>query len=162
MAKPQKDSGTVNFRPDPKINWALWFGTRVSGRSKQHIVTEGIARELDTIVVGGKKWHDFWHVEEGVRMVRFLFGVDRRLLDAHEEELLEFIETFAPFFFDNLGDGEESPERLRVLWPHVDELLEKWKKTNRTDPTAVGQAMAELLKARGRKVPREWLEYAKV
>lgn len=161
ITKPRKHAENINFRPDEKIAWGLWFGMRVSGRSKQHIVETAVTRELDRITIGDKRWSDFWHPEEGVRALRFLFSSAPDLvLTAEEEERHHFIDTYRPFFFED--DGAPSVERLRALWPSIDDLVERWVKTRASDPTACGRHMADLLKGKGRKVPKEWIEYAAV
>jgi hypothetical protein len=161
MPKARHDSENVNYRPDPKINWGLWLAVRATGRKKQHIIAEGVVRELDTIRVGGKLWSDIWHVEEGVRELNFLRAMDRRRLEVEEEERLQFVDTFLPFFVDENGVPNE--DRIRVLWPNLDGYLDKWKASNRLNSRAIGEAMAVLLKDKGgKKVPKEWIEHAAV
>jgi hypothetical protein len=99
-------------------------------------------------------WRDFWHPNEAIRTIRLLKNSAVRT-NFEEDELINFIKNYWPFFAQKEDLSTLNEDRLNVLWPHISELMDIWRETNSKAPWTVVSNMRLLLNKADIEAP-EW------
>lgn len=148
---------TLSLRLDPKTRFMLEFIAKLKKQSITTIVEEAIRQAgLQTLVNplenDAKTWKSFWDVSEGMRAIHMLSDEDLPS-SFEDDEARDFIEWHIEFFSDT--NRIAAPERMNVevLWPNMENYLNIWRETKKTDPWAAGYKMVEDLQAASLRSP---------
>jgi hypothetical protein len=165
MKEPKRGSKTesLSLRIDPKTKFVLEFLVRVTGIRITDLIERAIRAYADGITIGNsgtsKTWEDYWHTEEGVRMLNVIS--DKAVWRTfEEEELASFVDQHHEFFFLSRFDRTPRILSIRVLWPKIDEYLEHWRQNKAHDLWATGTLMKAALEKTQIQAP-EWPRRAK-
>ena len=152
--KYDKPLKPTSFRISPKHLFALRFVARQGGISDASALEETIERMADE-VKSSRHWVEMWDEEESVRMLN-LFALPeykpakvaprgaRKSLA--ESELRAFCFAHAQFFWADKARTTPKRPYAVVLWPHIEELAETWKKKRDEDYHVAAKAMTALLR----------------
>ena len=148
----------LSMRMDPKTRFLVEILARYRGQSISTVVERAILEAADNARIGGhdeeRTWRDYWHVSDGVRALNM--AADQALYPTYEEECrFALAKTHWPFFFTSSTSLAARQAFVDILWPRIDEFLERWEATKSTDYFAVGRAMQQALRDAGVQAP-EW------
>lgn len=162
-AKRGAKTESLSLRIDPKTKFILDFMVKVTGYRITDLIERAIKDAADKTTVpsdsdfaSDKTWIDYWHSEEGVRTLNVIF--DKKIRTTFEEdELADFVDQHARFFFTTEGSGRRKPITafVQVLWPKIDEYLDHWRETKSASRWATGIIMLEAIKKADMKGP-DW------
>jgi hypothetical protein len=150
----------LSMRMDPRIRFIVEFLARVRGQSISTVVERAIQEVADATLIPdpvtgeGKKWRDYWDVNDGIRFLKL--ASDANAFPSFEEEAkVEFTRVHWPFFYTDRYYRNYRNGYIEILWPRIDEFMEIWRKTKSTSYFAAGEAMRQALSDAGVAAP-DW------
>lgn len=157
MARPKKYDKplkSTSFRISPKHLFALRIVARQSGVSDATAFEHTVERMADETKLS-RHWVDMWDEEESVRTLNLFALPEYRPAQVAvrgarksiaEAELRAFCFAHAQFFWADKARTTPKRAFAVVLWSHIEELAEQWKKNRDDDYHVAAKQMATLLK----------------
>ena len=148
----------LSMRMDPKTRFLVEVIARLRGQSITTVVERAILEAADGAYIGGadnrKTWRSYWHMSDGVRSLQM--AAEPGLYPTYEDEKrLEFARTHWVFFYRDQNLKTFKPWFVDILWPHIDDFLELWEKTQASAYFAAAHAMQKVLRDAGLEPP-DW------
>jgi len=143
-------SQTLSLRLNPKTRFVLEFLAKIHRRSITMIVEDAIKQAGSKGTVShsfeseDKTWFDFWDFSEGVREMRMLADPDVPS-DFEDDERRAFIAWHIEFFSQTYEMSNPDRINIEIIWPKIDQFIEHWNDTKRTNPWAAGEQMVMAL-----------------
>jgi hypothetical protein len=153
----------LSIRLDPKTKFILDFVVRMKGVRTTDLVARAIKELADATRVRGndengfeyeKGWLNFWHPEEGVRILNLILDADIPTT-FDEDELAEFVKQHWEFFFGTANYKNPIPVFIQVLWPDIQKYLNHWRENKSISRWGTGDLMLKAIKAAGMRGP-DW------
>ncbi len=152
---------SLSLRIDPKTKFVLEFMVRVKGFRITDLIEQAIKSYAEQTIVGadyngngGKNWLNYWHPEEGVRLINLIFDKDI-ITSFEEDELAAFIEQHWEFFFTTQSANRKPMTVfIQVLWPKINEYVDHWRENKATNRWATGTLMLQAIKAANMAGPK--------
>ena len=148
---------SLSLRLDPKTKFILDFVVRAKGVRVTDLVGRAIKEMADATWIGGqdidrKRWVDYWHPEEGVRVLNIIMDPDVETT-FDEDELAEFIKQHWEFFYSDEDRRRPAAVFIQVLWPKIEEYLDHWRDHKSFSRWETGNLMLKAIKTAGMREP---------
>ena len=152
-------SETLTIRLDPRTRFIVEFISRVRGQTITTVVERALAEAADRLTVDGPlvsnaTWQYYWDTCEGIRELKIAAN-PALFPTAEEERRLEFVRTHWPFFCTSPRCNEYLRHYIHILWPRINEYMERWESERTRDYYAAGAAMQKALEEARLESP-EW------
>jgi hypothetical protein len=159
---------SLSLRIDPKTKFILEFMVRVTGYRITDLIEMAIKDYANKTTVESesdfgrttKNWLHYWHPDEGTRTIKLIFDKDIRT-NFEEDEIADFIEQHAEFFFSGGQKRQALTAFIQVLWPKISEYVEHWRENKAHNRWATGLLMLQAIRGANMRGP-VWPKTAKV